>query len=302
MKIFLAGCEGLVHYKAASSVGIKNILFSYYHLQKKMNDAPKIFSEMNHKNQEVICDSGLFTMMFGAGKGKTYTYDDLLQYTKKYIATAKRFGIEKLTIVEMDTHKILPLPKLYEFRRHFEDSGINTLYVWHKEEGVDGLFRMADKYEYIALSVPELRILATGKKVRYQDIVHDLLHKIRKNVGKMPKVHLLGNTVMETMETNLAYSCDSSSWTYGVRHCRLTFYIDGKLYQKYLGRKSDDKWHQLFNDEKQKLLRSNPELMKFLDGQTEKKMDYFLHLAFCADSYRKYQAKLNTLKPYEVKR
>lgn len=302
MKIFLATCEHPEHYAAASFAGIKNVLFSYYHLQNKGEKAWKNFPLMNQRGQEVICDSGLFTMMFGAGKGKTYTYDDLLQYTKKYIETAKKFGIEKLTIVEMDTHKILPLPKLYEFRKHFEDSGMNVLYAWHREEGIDGLYRMAEKYDYIALSVPELRILTTGKAIRYQDVVHDLLHKIRKNVGRLPKIHLLGNTVMETMETNLAYSCDSSSWTYGVRHCRPTFYIDGKICLKYLGRKSDQKWHDYFKAEQEKLMEKNIELKNFLHGQSEKKKEYFLHLVFCADSYRKYQQKLNTIKPYEVKR
>jgi len=300
MKIFLAGCEGIEPYQAASIAGIKNILFSYYHLQKKSSTAKEIMSLMNKRDQEVICDSGLFTMMFGAGKGKTYTYSDLLDYTKKYIETAKGFGVKNLTIVEMDTHKILELPKLYEFRKHFEDSGIQTLYVWHVEEKIEGLFRMAEKYNYIALSVPELRILCKGKKTRYQDVVHDLLYKIQKNVGRLPKIHLLGNTVPETMETNTAYSCDSSSWTFGVRHSRTYFYINGKVHCKYLGRKSDDKWHELFKKETQAIAEANPEMQDYMIGKSEKQRDYFLQLVYSANSFQKYQMKLNSQKPYEV--
>jgi len=300
MKIFMAGCEGLIPYQASSFAGIKNILFSYYHLGSKMSDAKTLFSLMNKRDQEVICDSGLFTMMFGAGKGKTYSYSELLEYTKNYIKTAKQFGVNRLTIVEMDTHKILPINQLWEFRKHFEDSGIPTLYVWHLEETIDGLFKLAEKYNYIALSVPEIRILCKDKKTRYQDVVNDLLYKIQKNVGKVPKIHLLGNTVMETMETNTAYSCDSSSWTYCVRHARCHFYMDGRIQQKYLGRKSDQKYLDLFKEETKLLIEKNDELKEFLVGKTDKQRDYFLQLVFSATSFQKYQLKLNTKKPYEV--
>ncbi len=300
MKIFLATCEHPEHYAAASFAGIKNVLFSFYHLQNKGEKALNNFPLMNQRGQEAICDSGLFTMMFGAGKDKTYTYDDLLKYTKNYISQAQKFGIQNLTIVEMDTHKILPLEKLFEFRKHFENSGMNVLYVWHVEEGIEGLYRMAEKYEYIALSVPELRILCKGKSTRYQDVIHDLLYKIKKNTTRMPKVHLLGNTVAETMETNLAYSCDSSSWTYGVRHARPIFYVDGKPVCKYLGRNSDEKWIKLFEQEGMKIMDENPEVKAFLDGKTKAKQEYYLHLIFCANSYQKYQEKLNTLKTCEA--
>ena len=299
MRIFLATCENFRHYQCASVAGIKNVLFSYYHLELKSKNTPTLFRLMNERKQKVICDSGLFTMMFGAGKGNTYTYDDLVKYTKGYIANAQKFGVEDLTIVEMDTHKILPLQNLFEFRKHFEDSGMKVLYVWHNEEGIDGLYRMAEKYEYIALSVPELRVLCTGKKVRYQDVVNDLLYKIKRNTTRMPKVHLLGNTVMETMENGLGYSCDSSSWTYGIRHSRTTFYQDGKLMQRYLGRETSAEWHQKFQAAVDEILESNPEAKAMLEGQTANYRIYMSNLIFSALSHKMYQNSLNLKFPYE---
>lgn len=57
--------------------------------------------------------------------------------------------------------------------------------------------------------------------------VFDLLSKIRAVNKFMPKIHLLGNTVQETMQTRLAYSCDSTSWISGGRFGRAMIF-DGE--------------------------------------------------------------------------
>lgn len=231
MKVFFAGGESPYLCKIIEIVGGKNVLFSFYHWAKVQpadrEDIKRIYSE---NDIEVICDSGLFTLMFGAGKGGNYDRAFMREYTTKYIAAAKEFGIKNLTIVESDVHKILGMDAVHELRKYFEDSGMKVLYVWHREEGIDGLLRMCEKYKYIALSVPELRILFKGNEDRYQDAVFDLLNKIRGHCPKkIPRIHLLGNTVQETMETTIAYSCDSTSWISGWTYGRLPFYIDGRL-------------------------------------------------------------------------
>lgn len=288
MRIFLATCEHKQHYRVATAIGIKNILFSYYHLSNNPAVADEMFDSMNANEQNAICDSGLFTMMFGAGKDKTYTKVELLDYTKRYIERAKKFSADRLTIVEMDTHKILPLADLFEFRKHFEQSGVDVMYVWHREEGIDGLLKLAERYSYIALSVPELRILCKGTKTRYEDVVKDLLRKVSR-VSPRPRVHLLGNTVMETMETSDAFSCDSSSWTYGVRHCRPTFYQNGKLFQRYAGRDTEPAWADKFENAIEAAAALNPALQKMISVATEKNKSYIKQLAFSALSYRNYQ-------------
>ena len=219
MKVFLASLEGVDFIKTCITAKHYYGLFSYYHwndFSNKLKDQHRDL--LNSHFKEIICDSGLFTLMFGAGKGGSYDLDFMRTYTDKYIATAQRMGINNLTIVEADVHKILGMPAVFELRKRFEASGLPVLYVWHKEEGIDGLMKMAEKYPYIALSVPELRVVFKGTKHRYQDVVHKLLSDLRKHCGtKLPKIHLLGNTVQETMETTIAYSCDSTSWVSGGR-------------------------------------------------------------------------------------
>lgn len=217
MNIFLAGCDSAAICNTVTRAKIENILFSYYHAANPQ----ELLSACDTTGvKHIICDSGLFTMMFGAGKGKVYDESDLRQYTAQYIKTAQSWRSDKLTIVECDVHKILGMRQVYEFRKRFEDCGIPVLYVWHVEEGIDGLYRMAEKYKYIALSIPELRKVFKGKATRYEDATYDLLQKIKKNVSVLPRIHLLGNTVRETMENTIAWSCDSTSWKASGRYGR----------------------------------------------------------------------------------
>ncbi len=219
MRVFLAGCEDVQFIHLASVARHPYVLFSYFHWLTTSANSKVIQRDMaNAHMKEVLCDSGLFTLMFGVGKGGSYDLQFMKDYTRKYIKTAQGMGINNLTIVESDVHKLLGMKAVFELRRQFEDCGMKVLYVWHREEGIDGLMRMAEKYDYIALSIPELRILFKQLNKRYQVATHQLLQQIRSHVGnRMPKIHLLGNTVQETMETTLAYSCDSTSWLAGGR-------------------------------------------------------------------------------------
>ncbi len=229
MKIFFAGTEIIRNLKIVSLARAQNVLMSFFYLPETEDCRRVLFDHVNENGIEMICDSGLFTMMFGSEKSKTYDLADMKEYTKKYIAAAKNFRVDKLAIVESDVHKILGMEAVFELRKLFEDSGLNVIYVWHREEGIEGLIEMSKRYEYIALSVPELRILFKDSEIRYQDAVFDLLRKIRDANKRMPKIHLLGNTVPETMETRLAYSCDSTSWKAAERFGRSIIFVDGKF-------------------------------------------------------------------------
>lgn len=230
MKIFLAGCEGYQFAKLIEILNHKNLLVSYYHIDKSEKNMDLLRSSFNNRGFEIICDSGLFTLMFGAGKGGTHSLHSMAEYTRDYISWAKCSGLTDTTYVESDVHKLLGMKAVYELRKQFEDSGLNVMYVWHREEGIDGLLRMCERYSYVALSVPELRVLFKKHNWRYQDAVFDLLNKIRSEVKVMPKIHLLGNTVQETMQTPLAYSCDSTSWLSGGRWGRVIVFENGRLF------------------------------------------------------------------------
>ncbi len=290
MKIFLAGCEYLKHCHIARIINYPNILFSYYHWSNNNErDQQGLFEILREQDFEVICDSGLFTLMFGAGAGRSYDLPFMKQYTDKYLASASRFGIKKLTIVESDVHKLLGMDAVFELRKKFEDSGLQVMYVWHKEEGLDGLFRMAEKYNYIALSVPELRILFKGKQERYQTIVQQLLQQIRSHVGadKMPKIHLLGNTVHETMETTLAYSCDSTSWISGVKFGRVFVLKNNRVTSVHTSSDSFKAWCD-------QILPSHKEYIERLhDGRIGYKFEYHKKNLCSAIAYKRYQEYLD---------
>jgi len=287
MNIFLAGCEVAQYAGTARVAGCKHFLISWYHLQNKFHkDLLKYISDPSVK---VICDSGLFTMMFGIESNKTYTLKDLIEYTRHYIKGIGELPISNLTIVESDVHKILGMEAVFELRKLFEDCGLKVMYVWHIEEGIEGLYRMAEKYDYIALSVPELRILCRAKKVRYQDTVKDLERKIVANTSRVPKIHLLGNTVEETMKTNISYSCDSTTWLYGVRFGSHSVYRNGKIIKLPSGHKELDQERRLATE----AFRRTQQGMSEEFSTKIKSRPYFIDSYLAARAYVLYQSYLD---------
>lgn len=290
MKIFLAGCEDFPFLYLTEIAKHPYTLFSYYHWANTSPSNKKQVDEIWERYpQEIICDSGLFTLMFGVGKGGNYDLDFMRDYTKKYIEVARTFKAKNLTIVESDVHKLLGMPAVFELRKQFEDSGMKVLYVWHREEGIEGLYRMAEKYDYIAISVPELRILCKGR-VRYQDAVKDLERKILANVKRLPKIHLLGNTVMETMETNISYSCDSTSWLAGGRWGRFLHYQDGKITAKKISELDYQKEAFLFRNHYPAQYEA---LVKQYGHRSAKYLPYIVTMYLSARSFNLYQAYLD---------
>lgn len=125
------------------------------------------------KSKHTIQDSGLFSLMFGSFKGdkdeKFYDrwYNALVETTSN--------GDYKGTIVEMDCQKVLGVDKAWHYRKKMKTELPNNkqINVFHKEDGQKGLDQIIEFSDYIAISVPELRVL--GKK-----IIQIKLHTILK--------------------------------------------------------------------------------------------------------------------------
>lgn len=295
MKVFLAGTEKAHFMKAAAFSGIKNSLISYYHWKDGSPAEKALRLKVASDNAiETICDSGLFTLMFGAGKGGTHDINSMTSYTKTYIQSMKQSGIENLTIVESDVHKLLGMPAVFELRKYFEDCGLPVMYVWHKEEGIDGLMRMAERYDYIALSIPELRIICSKNGQRYQTVTHSLLQNLRKHCGsKLPKIHLLGNTVQETMQTTIAYSCDSTSWLSGGRYGTVIDFKNSKLTPI---RRSSERY-KLWSKEVLHKHRNYNEIAREFSS-TEKMFAYMSSMIYSAMSMKRFQEYLDNSYPW----
>jgi len=247
MKLFLAGADEGGKIEIIRNSNHPYFLSSYYVHRKKFN--PKWLKWYNKtKHGDWIMDSGLFTMMFGAGKHKTYTEEDLLKYTHKYLKDLKSINYNHY-IVEMDVHKVLGLNSLKRFRNIFKENYPieKTIYVWHIEEGKKGFVKLCKTYPYIAISIPELRIVLKGKGSLNNAVIS--LIKEANKINPKIKIHLLGCTQQNLMEQKGYYSCDSTSWFSSARFGTASIFngfklqqikISNKQYQNYIKLKRDE--------------------------------------------------------------
>ena len=228
MNIVLAGCEGIEKSIIAKETGCKFLLSSYYHLfykgSKSNSDRWVKFYHENKHNINFIIDSGLFTMMFGAGRNNVYTKEDLLKYTDKYLETINKIGYEDY-IVEMDVHKILGINELQIFREKMcqKYNPNKIIFVFHYEEGFKNWKELVKKYNFIAISIPELRIIYKNQKEKIIQLIKTMIKEarvIKPNIN----IHLLGCTQSDFMLQNGYTTADSTSWTFGGRSGkRITF-------------------------------------------------------------------------------
>lgn len=174
-----------------------------------------IIRMQDKKYKHVIQDSGLFTLMFGAGAGTAQTRDSLTQWQDKLIKFVQQNNLNA-TCVEIDCQKVLGVEDAWYFRERMRNKLKNRqINVFHLEDGRKGLDRLIEFSDYIAISVPELRL---HKRKTYKEDVHKLAHYI-KNKKPEIDIHLLGCTEYAMLEQNMfCTSSDSTSWLQGVKY------------------------------------------------------------------------------------
>lgn len=223
IKVHFAGSDGEeTFYAALCAARTRYRLYSCYkYIVNKPPDADfrlpenHVIKVQDKENRHVIQDSGLFTLMFGAGKGRRQTRESLTQWQDKLIAFVQQNGIQA-TCVEIDCQKVLSAEDAWYFRERMRRLLRNPqINVFHFEDGIKGLDRLIEFSDYIAVSVPEWRIVkaATHKKdIRY------ITHYI-KNKKPGIDIHLLGCTDLKIIaENNFCTSADSTSWLAGVKY------------------------------------------------------------------------------------
>ena len=166
-------------------------------------------------NRHVIQDSGLFTLMFGAGKGQTQTLESLTEWQDKLIAFVQQNNL-RCTCVELDCQKVLGVREAWYFRERMKKLLDNPqINVFHFEDGMRGLDSMIDFSDYIALSIPELRII---KPKTFREDTRYLTHYIKNRKPEID-IHLLGCTDVKMIAQNsFCTSADSTSWLSGVKY------------------------------------------------------------------------------------
>ncbi len=223
IKVHFAGSDGQeTFYSALCAADVKYRLYSCYrYIVGKPPDADFRLPE-NHvirvqdtTSRHVIQDSGLFTLMFGSGKGQKQTRETLLQYQDALIAFVKQNDI-KATCVELDCQKVLSPEDAWFFRERMRLLLPNRqINVFHFEDGIKGLDRLIEFSDYIAVGLPEWRIVKGAshkKELRY------VTHYI-KNKKPEIDIHLLGCTDYRLLaENRFCTSSDSTSWLSGVKY------------------------------------------------------------------------------------
>jgi hypothetical protein len=225
IKVHFAACETQNQFEAVKAMGIKYTLYTAYPFVERMVfDKPKspiirchdwqkknpclIPAYIIENSKHCIQDSGLFTLMFGSQKGNKDEslmdrwYDALVKFTLEYGKGA--------TCVEVDCQKVLGVEKAWEFRNRLRNDIPNrVINVFHLEDGQKGLDRLIEFSDYIAISVPELRI---AKQKTYREDTHRLACYI-KNKKPEIDIHLLGCTELEMLKQN-RFCTSSDSTTY----------------------------------------------------------------------------------------
>lgn len=220
IKVHFAGSDNsLPHTVAANLANVNYSLFTCYPFINGKNPdddftyskeklfVPRIIQGLrNH----IIMDSGLFTLMFGADKGKKKTRESLTIWQDKTAAFIRQNNLT-CTCVEIDCQKILGVNDAWYFRERMKKVIPNNRHinVFHLPDGMKGLDRLIEFSNYIAFSVPELRI---DRRATYKKDLRNLVY-YTKNKKPEIDIHLLGCTEKQLLHENkFCTSADSTTW------------------------------------------------------------------------------------------
>lgn len=283
LKVHFAGSDNSVtHMISASLANVNYSLFTCYPFIK----GKKVDSDMTYPDNKIfvpkliqplrkhiIMDSGLFTLMFGAEKGNQQTVKSLTEWQDK---TANFVNQNKLTCtcVEIDCQKVLGVKEAWYFRERMKKVMPNNRHinVFHLEDGSKGLDRLIEFSDYIAFSVPELRI---HRPKTYRKDLKALTYYTK---NKKPKIdiHLLGCTENDLLKDNkFCTSSDSTSWLAANRYGRMA-------YKKY---HVNDISQNARRSIRSKIINQYNQYCK--DGLTDKKVKYMEDAYFNAVICRK---------------
>lgn len=230
LKVHFAGSDGEeIFHAALKAADVHYRLYSCFNFIDKRTPHDDFYLPENHiiKVQEkdmnhVIQDSGLFTLMFGAGKGRKVDHGCLLDWQDKLIKFVMQNNL-KCSCVEIDCQKLLGVDEAWFFRKRMREKLPNRqINVFHWEDGKDGFDKIIDFSDYVAISVPELRIV----KPRQYRIVAVELAKYAKKRKPNIDIHMLGCTEYSMLrDISFCTTADSTSWLSGVRY---GYFNDGK--------------------------------------------------------------------------
>lgn len=221
VKVHYAGCDNDQRALAVlKSCGVRYRLFTSYPFIKGTDSHGDFrvadLAEARMGWEHVIVDSGLFTMMFGSDRSTPKTPEFVREWMHRICAFADQNDIPRASFVECDCQRLISPEFAWELRREMRElmPGREIINVLHLPDGRDGFERLVEFSDYIAISVPELRMC---QPKGYRRTVAALARQARRMKPGI-KIHLLGCTEERLLRDNrFCTTADSSSWTAPVR-------------------------------------------------------------------------------------
>lgn len=221
IKVHWAGTENCEFAYTLNDAGAKYFLFTVLPFISaqfnikfgRFTNAPHLspWVELPKLGNHVIMDSGLFSLMFGACKDVKPDEKLIRRYKDAIVDFVHENKAYNLTCVECDCQKLLGTKLAWELREQFRKQLPNNriINVFHFEDGKKGLDSLIDFAEYIAISVPELRIV---KHKTYKEDVYQIASYIKERKPSID-IHLLGCTEYALLKKcRFCTSADSTAW------------------------------------------------------------------------------------------
>ena len=238
VKVHFAGAENFEFAWIAHDAGVRYFLFTVLPFIMDQFDIKwgritcakhKLpYKELPSIANYVIMDSGLFSIMFGACKDVKPDEKFIRRYKDAIVNFVLENNLQNLTCVECDCQKLLGVDVAWDLRKQMREQLPDTriINVFHYEDGRKGLDSLIDFAEYIAISVPELRIV---KPKTYKEDTYRLASYIKERKPEID-IHLLGGTEYEMLRRcKFCTSADSTSWLSVNRFGRILGYKTSQI-------------------------------------------------------------------------
>src|SRR3989338_1923002 len=230
--IYFAGGES--HSKRLVQHNCKNILLSYYYMQKFNNvkrhkeiiDFLNIF-KANKIN--LMLDSGAHSLQIQGGNKNT-DIGKLKVYVNDYITFLRKFKDYFNTSVELDIEDIVGMKLVDSWYEDMKDYGLNPIRVWHINRGVDTWNEYCKEHKYVGVgNFSHLDVSAINSLFEYA-------------IKYRTKIHGFGTTKFNMLKAHPFYSVDSTSWLAGEQYGNVYVFTGNNL--KSLSKDSFIKKHK----------------------------------------------------------
>lgn len=189
------------------------ILASFYYVRRGGYNYQKTFKNF-------MLDSGAFSFIYRKGH-ELANQKQIKSYLNNYIDYINHYDIKYFA--ELDIDSIIGHENVKRLRKELEQrTNKKCIPIWHHSRGKDEFIRLCKEYDYIGIGG-----IAGGEELSKHREVYRDLNLFAKKFGT--KVHGMGFTPQNSLNSYMFYSTDSTSWTTGGRYKKLYVFRHGGM-------------------------------------------------------------------------